>query len=231
MADTSNKRCIGEEFKMKKSILKAIATAGVGVLMLAMLASCGNKKNKNPGVEYQYVDKEIVSIVKTSTDGSIDTYTITYSDGSEETFTLENGAQGNQNISGGNDENGYTPTITIENGRWYLDGIDTGIYVDEVEDHGSSAFEIYKQFYPDFIGDEENWLMYIKKLAGLPYSSQVSAVSAFVDGKDYLWVVLSDGTEVYVGYVGTTPPADEKTKYVVRFIDYNGACKVFSTVY
>lgn len=42
----------------------------------------------------------IQNIEKTSTSGSVDTYTITYSDGSTSTFKVTNGVDGNQGIQG-----------------------------------------------------------------------------------------------------------------------------------
>ncbi len=73
----------------------------------------------------------ISSIIKTSTEGLVDTYTITYTDGSTSTFTVTNGkdgvdgAQGIQGIKGEKGEDGHTPVITIQNGYWYIDGVNT----------------------------------------------------------------------------------------------------------
>ena len=70
----------------------------------------------------------VVSITKTSSDGLVDTYTITYSDGTTSTFTVTNGANGEQGIQGNPGNNGHTPEITIGgNGNWFVDGVDTGI--------------------------------------------------------------------------------------------------------
>ena len=71
----------------------------------------------------------ILSIEKTSTEGLVDTYTITFTNDTQTTFTVTNGADGEQGIQGiqgvpGAD--GHTPVITIENGRWYIDGVDSG---------------------------------------------------------------------------------------------------------
>ena len=49
--------------------------------------------------------KGIVSIIKTSTSGLVDTYTITYTDGTTATFTVTNGQDG---------DNGVSPTVLIE---------------------------------------------------------------------------------------------------------------------
>lgn len=66
----------------------------------------------------------IQNIEKTSTSGSVDTYTITYSDGSTSTFKVTNGVDGNQGIQGEKGEDGRTPTITIsEDGYWVIDGV------------------------------------------------------------------------------------------------------------
>ncbi len=75
--------------------------------------------------------RSIVSIKLTSSEGNIDTYTITYSDGTTSTFTItngQNGATGEQGIQGEPGKDGHTPTITIgENGNWFVDGKDTNI--------------------------------------------------------------------------------------------------------
>ena len=66
----------------------------------------------------------IQNIEKTSTSGSVDTYTITYSDGSTSTFKVTNGVDGNQGIQGEKGDDGRTPTITIsEDGYWVIDGV------------------------------------------------------------------------------------------------------------
>ena len=70
----------------------------------------------------------ISSVKKTNTAGLVDTYTITYTDGSYTTFTVTNGAQGVQGIQGVPGASGHTPEITLQNGRWYVDGRDTGVY-------------------------------------------------------------------------------------------------------
>ncbi len=67
----------------------------------------------------------IASIVKTGTEGLVDTYTITYTDDTTTTFTVTNGAQGIQGIQGVPGENGETPVITIVDGYWYIDGVNT----------------------------------------------------------------------------------------------------------
>jgi len=72
--------------------------------------------------------RSIVSIEKTSSEGNVDTYTISYSDGSTSTFTVTNGEDGSQGIQGEKGADGHTPTITIGgNGNWFVDGVDTGI--------------------------------------------------------------------------------------------------------
>ena len=79
----------------------------------------------------------VVSIAYTSSNGLVDTYTITYSDGKTTTFTVTNGydgqdgatgQQGIQGIQGNPGEDGHTPVITIgDNGNWYVDSVNTGI--------------------------------------------------------------------------------------------------------
>ena len=73
----------------------------------------------------------ITKIEKTSTEGLVDTYTITYTDGTTTTFTVTNGEKGDkgdqgiQGIQGVPGADGHTPIITIQNGYWYIDGVNT----------------------------------------------------------------------------------------------------------
>ena len=73
----------------------------------------------------------ITKIEKTSTEGLVDTYTITYTDGTTTTFTVTNGEKGDkgdqgiQGIQGVPGADGHTPVITIQNGFWHIDGVNT----------------------------------------------------------------------------------------------------------
>ena len=70
----------------------------------------------------------IQKIEKTSTQGLVDTYTITYTDATTSTFTITNGQDGEDGApgqAGTPGENGLTPTIG-ENGNWFLGETDTG---------------------------------------------------------------------------------------------------------
>ena len=124
----------------------------------------------------------VVSIVKTSTDGLIDTYTITYSNGSTSTFTVTNGfdgQDGTKGVQGNPGQDGHTPVITISEttGNWVIDGTDTGIRAQGEKgekgdtgetgaqgeqgpkgDQGKSAYEIYCEEHPDYKGSEEQWM-------------------------------------------------------------------------
>ena len=55
----------------------------------------------------------ILKIQKTSTNGLVDTYTITYTDNTKSTFTVTNG------------KDGKTPYI--QDGYWYIDGVNTNV--------------------------------------------------------------------------------------------------------
>ena len=72
----------------------------------------------------------IASVEKTSTEGLVDTYTITYSNGDKSYFTVTNGANGENGAAGANGTNGidgHSPEISIgANGNWFIDGVDTG---------------------------------------------------------------------------------------------------------
>jgi len=88
----------------------------------------------------------IVSIVKTSTDGLIDTYTITCSDGSQTTFTVANGAKGDKGEQGIQGEQGPQGEQGIQGEKG-----DQG-------DSGLSAYEIYLKYNPSYTGTEAEWI-------------------------------------------------------------------------
>ena len=105
----------------------------------------------------------IVSIIKTSSDGLVDTYTITYSDGHTSTFIVTNGANGEQGIQGIPGNDGHTPVVTIgDNGNWFIDGTDSGVKAQgpkgDKGDDGLSAYEIYIKYHPEYTGTEEEWI-------------------------------------------------------------------------
>lgn len=126
---------------MKKSIL---TKAFISLLLSLTLSSCGTQGAIGPqgpqgeqGVPGQTGPTgpagndgqdgvSIVDIVKTSSSGNVDTYTIFYSDGTTSTFTVTNGEDG-QSIQGEPGQDGHSPVITIgPNGNWFIDGVDTG---------------------------------------------------------------------------------------------------------
>lgn len=69
----------------------------------------------------------IAYITKTSTDGLVDTYIITYTDGTTTSFTVTNGKDG---------EPGYTPQKDVD----YFDGKDGGYYVPHLQEDGTLIF-------------------------------------------------------------------------------------------
>ncbi len=90
----------------------------------------------------------ISSIEKTGTEGLVDTYTITYTNGDTTTFTVTNGAQGIQGIQGEKGADGHTPVITIQDGYWYVDGVNTNQVAQGVQGetgNGISAITLTKQ--------------------------------------------------------------------------------------
>ena len=155
----------------------------------------------------------ISSIAKTNTEGLVDTYTITFTNGETTTFTVTNGApgeQGQQGIQGAPGKDGHTPVITIQNGKWYIDGVDSGVSAEGVKgDDGLSAFEIYQKYHPEYTGTEEEW---IESLNG---EQGNSVVNTYVDEYYHLWTEFSNGDKVDAGYVGP--------RYTVTFKDFDGS--------
>ena len=94
----------------------------------------------------------IVSIKLTSSEGNVDTYTITYTDGTTSTFTVTNGKDGEQGIKG---EDGHSTEISIsEDGYWVIDGEKTDFKatgeVTVVEEYYSVTFDLNGGEFLDF---------------------------------------------------------------------------------
>ncbi len=112
----------------------------------------------------------IASILKTGTDGLVDTYTITYSNGTTSTFTVTNGAdgqdgaQGSQGIQGNPGADGHTPAITVgNNGNWFVDGVDSGVHAQGIQGETGPQGPQGNQGpkgdngYTPYIGENGNW--------------------------------------------------------------------------
>ena len=67
-------------------------------LLIALTACTGSQGEAGPEGEPGKDGNGIVGIVKTSTDGLVDTYTITYTDGTSSTFTVTNGETGKTGV-------------------------------------------------------------------------------------------------------------------------------------
>lgn len=84
------------------------------------LMSLKGEQGYTPVKNIDYFDGiSIVSILKTGSAGLTDMYTITYSDNTTSTFNLNNG------IDGVDGKDGYTPYI--QDGFWYINGVNTGV--------------------------------------------------------------------------------------------------------
>ena len=164
----------------------------------------------------------ISEIKLTSTEDLVDTYTITYTDGKTSTFTVTNGAQGIQGIQGVPGADGHTPVITIQNGYWYIDGVNTNQSAEGIKgDDGLSAFEIYQKYHPEYTGTEEEWIESLKGSDGNNGEQGVSVVNAYINSEMHLILVLSNSTEIDAGYIGV-PVTPSPVTYTVTFVDYNG---------
>ena len=160
----------------------------------------------------------IISIDKTESNGLVDTYKITYTDNSTSTFTVTNGKDG-VSIEAAPGGSSYTPTVSIKDGNWYIDGVDSGISaLGEKGENGLSAFEIYKKYHPEYTGTEAEWIEGLKGASGDPGVAGAYVTDAYVDGEYHLWIVLSNGGKIDAGYVGVEAPASQ---YIVIFVDYD----------
>ena len=125
---------------MKKRILRTLSIVLVILMMLTVFASCNQQGEQGPAGpqgpagekgESGEAGNGVKSITKTSTRGVVDTYTVTYTDGTTTTFTVTNGERGIQGIQGVPGKDGHSPIITIQDGYWYIDGVNTNAEVGE----------------------------------------------------------------------------------------------------
>ena len=107
--------------KRKNKIIRTLTLGIAATTCVLSLASCGSKGDKGDKGDAGKDGVSVSSIAKTSTEGNVDTYTITYSDGTKTTFVVTNGVNGSTGAAG---KDGSVVTIG-ENGNWYIDGVDT----------------------------------------------------------------------------------------------------------
>ena len=87
--------------------------------------------------------RSVVSITLTRTVKNVDTYTILYSDNTTSKFDVTNGIDGVQGIQGEPGKNGHTPIITIVNGYWYIDDVNTNVLAEGIKgDNGNGISSI-----------------------------------------------------------------------------------------
>lgn len=90
----------------------------------------------------------IDSISKKSTQGNVDTYTITFTNGKTFEYNVTNGVDGK------------SPIVTVQNGNWFVNGEDTGQKAQgdkgERGEQGKSAYQIALD--NGFVGSEQEWL-------------------------------------------------------------------------
>ena len=85
----------------------------------------------------------IVSITKTSTEGLVDTYTITYTDGTTSTFQVTNGEDGETPLS---DFNALKDRVSdVEDNQLHDDKEGTEIYIDDAHDSRVDRLELEKE--------------------------------------------------------------------------------------
>jgi hypothetical protein len=139
-----------------KKFLSIFLVLALFLSLTACFAECnsgaqgpaGEKGEQGTQGEPGAVGNGVKSIVKTASEGLVDTYTITFTDGTSTTFSVTNGAdgeQGIQGIQGEKGEDGHTPVITIQNGKWFIDGVDSGVLAEGVKgDTGNGISAIAK---------------------------------------------------------------------------------------
>ncbi len=118
----------------------------------------------------------IASIEKTSTEGLVDTYTITYTDGDTDTFTVTNGEQGDDGVGITSIEKTATVglvdtyTITLSDGSTYTFTVTNGS--GSVPDGGKTGQVLAKK--SDTDGDVE----WVDQTGGSDYESEIASLTS-----------------------------------------------------
>ncbi len=128
-------------------------------------------------------------------------------------------------------EDGHTPVITIgDNGNWFVDNVDTKVKAQgeqgETGAQGKSAYDIFKENYPHYDGDEKEWVTdiaqgNIEKLFNENHEFDEGVITqeakAYVDGyKTYTCKVCGF---TYEEIIPQLIPADCEV-YTIDGIDY-----------
>ena len=146
--------------------------------------------------------KTVTKIEKTNTYGTVDEYTITYSDETTSIFLFNDG---DNSITEFANSIGQTPTVTIgENGNWYVDWIDTGVFAKDGASGGAgadgkSAYQLAVD--NGYTGTIEQWLLSLIGANGK--SAYQSAVDNGFTGTEAEWLttlVGADGLSAYQIY-------------------------------
>ena len=191
------------------------------IISLSVLCSCSVEQGPMgpQGVQGE-TGNGVSSITLTESKDLVDTYTIYYTDGSTTTFTVTNGKDGSQGIQGIQGEpgkDGHTPVITIENGYWYIDGVNTLQPAQGVQGETGNGISSIKLTNTDGLVD--TYTIYftdgqtttftvtngkdgatgaqgIQGVEGQPGKDGVSVQSIEIDEQANLIITLSDGTKL-----------------------------------
>ena len=161
----------------------------------------------------------VLSITKTSSDGNVDTYTISYSDGSTSTFTVTNGVDG-ESIKGDPGKDGHTPDIKIIDGYWTIDGEKTSVPAqgpqgdpglngnsiltgsgnpqEELGVDGDSYINLSTWDY--YLKEESVWILK-GNIKGSKGDAGVSISSTYIDDNGDLIVTFSNDEVVNAGHI------------------------------
>ena len=115
----------------------------------------GAKGDKGDTGETGAVGNGILSVVKTGTNGTVDTYTITFTNGTKATFTVTNGKNGAKGDKGDKGDKGATGAKGDKGDKGATGA--AGAKGDK-GDAGESAYAAYCRVY-GYSGSEEQWLL------------------------------------------------------------------------
>ena len=156
-------------------------------------------------------------------------------DADQQSCTEDSCQQGIQGIQGEKGEDGHTPVITIQNGRWYIDGVDSGVLAEGLKGetgNGISSIEKTKAeglvdtYTITFTNGNTTTFTVTNGAQGEP---GVGIANAYINSDVHLILVLTNGTEIDAGYVGVTV-TPTPTTYTVTFVDYDGTVLKTETV-
>ena len=222
---------MAKQSSLFKTIATIIATSALtlSVAVGAVVGRALNKQNQNsqiPGQDGQgQTLKSIDKVEKTNTYGLIDEYTIYYTDGSTSIFIVTNGSDGQPGAQGFPGSDGVTPTISIENGNWIINGTDTGVAAVGPQGPQGPQGPAGQNGLTPYIGPNGHWWI---------GETDTGVQARGMDGEDGYIPLIGENGNWWIGGTDTGVPAQGQSGRGIQSIektDSQGLIDVYTITY